>query len=79
MWTVGNVASGGNVALDMTVTVNATGPYNNTAEISAANEADPDSTPGNGAGGEDDVGRSQFRHQCSVLFHQDFTRPVEDE
>jgi uncharacterized repeat protein (TIGR01451 family) len=55
VWTVGSLSSGGSIALAVTATVNPVGPYTNVAEITAANEFDPDSTPGNGAGnGEDD-------------------------
>ena len=35
-------------------TVNAAGVYNNSSEVTAANEADPDSTPANGNPAEDD-------------------------
>ncbi len=55
LWTIGALASGASIALDVTVTVNAAGPYTNSAQITAANENDPDSTPNNGIGnGEDD-------------------------
>ncbi|MDH3589534.1 MAG: Ig-like domain-containing protein, partial [Gammaproteobacteria bacterium] len=44
----------GTATLVLTATVNAVGPYNLTAEIVAANESDPDSTPGNANPAEDD-------------------------
>jgi uncharacterized repeat protein (TIGR01451 family) len=47
-WTVGNLAVGQTVTLDITVTVNEDGPYVNLAEVTAANEDDIDSTPNNG-------------------------------
>ena len=55
LWTVGSVAVGVSVSHAISVIVNPAGPYTNTAQISAANEIDPDSTPNNGIGkGEDD-------------------------
>ncbi|HEU4402060.1 MAG TPA: OmpA family protein, partial [Candidatus Polarisedimenticolia bacterium] len=55
LWTVGAVASGGSAALGITATVLASGSYTNGAQVQASNQADPDSTPGNGVGnGEDD-------------------------
>src|SRR5437867_5913958 len=55
LWSIGALTAGASVALHVTVTVNATGPYTNAAQITAANENDPDSTPDNGIGnGEDD-------------------------
>src|SRR5690606_22909968 len=38
----------------ITATVNAAGPYANTAQVSASDVGDPDSTPGNDVAGEDD-------------------------
>lgn len=46
--------SGNNIALDITATVNATGNYNNYAEVFVVNEHDPNSTPGNNSTTEDD-------------------------
>jgi uncharacterized repeat protein (TIGR01451 family) len=45
-WTIGNLASGANASCDIVVTVNAVGPINNTATISA-DQTDP--TPANNA------------------------------
>ena len=41
-WDIGNIANLGSASLDITATVNATGPYANTAAISAADQPDPD-------------------------------------
>jgi uncharacterized repeat protein (TIGR01451 family) len=49
-WTVGNLAQGANAALNITAQVLGTGVYQNNAEVTAANESDIDSTPGDGAG-----------------------------
>jgi uncharacterized repeat protein (TIGR01451 family) len=54
VWTVGALANGSNATLGITVTVNAAGPYTNTAQVSAATERDPDSTPNNSNATEDD-------------------------
>ncbi|MFY2762447.1 DUF11 domain-containing protein, partial [Arenimonas sp. MALMAid1274] len=44
VWTIGNLADGATVTLSIVATVNATGPYDNTASVTATT-ADP--TPGN--------------------------------
>ncbi len=54
VWTVGTLAASGNATLQITATANAAGPYGNTAEVTASDQPDPDSTPNNGAAGEDD-------------------------
>ncbi|NAS32510.1 DUF11 domain-containing protein [Flavobacteriaceae bacterium R38] len=54
LWSVGNLASGASISLDITVSINTTGSYNNVAEVTAVNELDPDSTPGNNDLNEDD-------------------------
>ncbi|SFK34868.1 CARDB domain-containing protein, partial [Lysobacter sp. cf310] len=43
-WTIGNLANGASVALNIVVTVNAAGPYANTATVTSATN---DPTPGN--------------------------------
>ncbi|MFK8016954.1 MAG: hypothetical protein AB8G17_16115 [Gammaproteobacteria bacterium] len=53
-WTVGTLAAGASANLLITALVNATGDYVNTAELTAANEFDPDSTPANNDPAEDD-------------------------
>jgi len=52
VWTLPSV--NGTVLLNITATVNTTGPYDVIAEVATATEPDPDSTPGNGAPAEDD-------------------------
>jgi len=55
VWSVGSVLAGESATLVISATVDITGDYINVAEITAANEPDPDSIPGNGTGnGEDD-------------------------
>jgi uncharacterized repeat protein (TIGR01451 family) len=54
VWTIGNLAVGATVSMDFVVTMDVIGIYRNTAEVTAANEDDFDSTPGNGVETEDD-------------------------
>lgn len=53
-WFVGSVAPGGSATLAVVASVTASTPVVNTASVSAVDQRDPDSTPGNGAAGEDD-------------------------
>ncbi len=55
VWTVGNIASGASATLTITATTATIGAKTNMAEVTAANQFDPDSTPGNAAAGEDDI------------------------
>ncbi|MGX1931293.1 T9SS type B sorting domain-containing protein [Flagellimonas sp. 2504JD4-2] len=54
LWNIGTIASGGSAILNITVQVNASGDYNNVAEVVSAIQLDPDSTPGNNNPFEDD-------------------------
>jgi uncharacterized repeat protein (TIGR01451 family) len=55
LWTVpGTLAASSNATLNITATVIANGVYNNTAEITASAQTDPDSTPNNSITTEDD-------------------------
>lgn len=55
VWTVGSLAAGGTTTLTLMYTVTAVNtPQTLVAEVSAANEPDVDSTPGNGDPAEDD-------------------------
>lgn len=53
-WDVGAVADGAAATLQIVATVAASGTLTNVAEIIAANQGDPNSTPGNGVPTEDD-------------------------
>lgn len=55
VWTVGNLAAAGNATLTVVATVATVGAKTNTAEVSASDSGDIDSTPGNGVAGEDDI------------------------
>jgi uncharacterized repeat protein (TIGR01451 family) len=54
LWTVGTINSGANATLQITATVTAVGTTANTAQLTAADQFDSDSTPGNNQAGEDD-------------------------
>ncbi|MDQ6531411.1 gliding motility-associated C-terminal domain-containing protein [Flavobacterium sp. LHD-85] len=53
-WIIGSLASGDAQTLQLTATVNTTGNYLNTTEVTASSLPDPDSTPNNGITTEDD-------------------------
>ena len=54
IWTIGALNNGSNTSLQITARVTGTGTTTNTAQVSASDYDDPDSTPGNDAPGEDD-------------------------
>ncbi len=54
IWTVGTVPVGTPAILTILGTVSSTAPQTNTAQITAADQLDPNSTPNNNAAGEDD-------------------------
>ncbi len=60
VWTVGNLASGSSATLQLVARVDALGAITNTAQVSAANEPDPDSTPNNSNASEDDQASSSL-------------------
>ncbi|QDT08378.1 Large cysteine-rich periplasmic protein omcB precursor [Planctomycetes bacterium K23_9] len=63
IWNVGSVASGSNASLDIIGEVLALGATTNTAQVSAVDQADPDSSPGNNVANEDDQDSAQFSAQ----------------
>ena len=54
IWTVGSLSSGGSATLNIVATVTTGGSKTNTTQVSASDQFDADSTPGNSAGAEDD-------------------------
>jgi LPXTG-site transpeptidase (sortase) family protein len=54
LWNVGDLAVNATATLTITVTVNLAGSYANTAQVSASDQIDPDSTPANSVTSEDD-------------------------
>lgn len=57
LWTIGDLAAGDTVTLEITVKIIARGVWFNTAEICSMTEKDIDSTPCNNAEDEDDIDR----------------------
>ncbi|MBD2038900.1 DUF11 domain-containing protein [Leptolyngbya sp. FACHB-321] len=53
-WTVGTIANGSSATLQIAVVVNTSSAVTNTAEVSASDQVDPNSTPGNNNPGEND-------------------------
>ncbi|MEP1059936.1 MULTISPECIES: DUF7507 domain-containing protein [Cyanophyceae] len=53
-WTVGTIANGSSATLQISVVVNTNSVVTNTAEVSASEQVDPNSTPGNNNPGEND-------------------------
>lgn len=58
VWTVGNLASGASATLQLVARIDALGAITNTAQVSASNQPDPDSTPNNNNATEDDQASS---------------------
>jgi uncharacterized repeat protein (TIGR01451 family) len=54
LWNVGVVAPGTTQTLHITASVNPSGPYSNTAQVTASDQFDPNSTPNNNVPTEDD-------------------------
>ncbi len=50
IWTVGDLANGASVTLEIVTSVDFIGPYTNTAQVETADQVDIDSTPGNDDG-----------------------------
>jgi large repetitive protein len=67
IWTVGSVASGATPTLRLNVTVGNTRGETNTAEVSAVDQPDSDSTPANNVNGEDDQASAMFTTQVANL------------
>ncbi len=58
LWTIGTITSGSTVTLQIAATVATGGRKTNTAQITASDQFDPDSTPGNSVTGEDDLAQA---------------------
>ncbi len=66
-WTNLSITSGATINLTFNATVNATGPYVNSAEIIASDNFDSDSTPNNDVLAEDDQDTAQVTIQSTDL------------
>ena len=67
VWTVGDVAVGETPTLTLVAVVNETRSETNTAEITATDQPDIDSTPGNNVTGEDDTASVTFNTKVADL------------
>jgi len=67
LWTIGALPNSGNATLQILARVNTTGVKTNTAQISASDQADPDSTPNNSLENEDDQASISLTPQISDL------------
>jgi uncharacterized repeat protein (TIGR01451 family) len=75
-WTVGTIAAGASVTLDVRARVGTTDSIVNTAEIIASDLPDPDSTPGNHVATEDDQDSAQI--QVDALIDLDLQKTLVD-
>lgn len=67
LWNVGSVPAGGVATLEISARVRSVARIVNTAEVSAADQPDIDSTPGNGDPNEDDYDRVPLTPQVADL------------
>ena len=67
LWSIASLASGGTATLTLLATADVSTQITNTAEIIAADQEDPDSTPANGAVDEDDFATAQIQAQLIDL------------
>ncbi|MCP3999285.1 MAG: DUF11 domain-containing protein, partial [Gammaproteobacteria bacterium] len=67
IWTIGSIASGASVSLNITVTGIKVGNPTNTAEVTASNQPDKDSTPDNNDPTEDDQDSVTVTIDCKVI------------
>ena len=66
IWTIGNLNAGSTTSLLVTATVNALGTITNIAQVSAAVQHDPDSTPNNSEPAEDDQAPALINPQPQI-------------
>ena len=74
MWTVGGITAGSSAALEITATVLGSGSYTNAAEVTAADQTDTDSTPGDSSGDDYDTSATT----PNVLVDLSLTKTVDD-
>ena len=66
IWTVGDLEAGGEATLEILVTVLSVGDFENTAEITAVDQPDPNSTPDNNEPLEDDQASAGLLFTLSI-------------
>jgi uncharacterized repeat protein (TIGR01451 family) len=75
VWTVGTIANGANATLQIVASVNSVGAKTNSAQVSAADQTDSDSTPNNNVALEDDQASVTVTPQDADL---SLTKTVDD-
>jgi uncharacterized repeat protein (TIGR01451 family) len=78
IWTIGDLANGGEVSLEITASVNATGDYFNVAEVSDANEDDTDSTPDNDDGDQSEDDEDSAETTPNPVIDLELTKVVDN-
>ena len=63
IWNIGSLANGANASLQIIGTVLSLGETTNTAQVTSADQSDPDSTPANNIAAEDDQASAVFTTQ----------------
>jgi large repetitive protein len=82
LWNVGSLAPNTGATLEIVARVDRLGPLTNVAEVTAADQKDPNSTPGNRNPDEDDYAAITIRAQVadlSVMQRVNQAQPVRDE
>ncbi|NIL95755.1 MAG: DUF11 domain-containing protein, partial [Planctomycetales bacterium] len=75
VWTVGDLIDDQTATLQITATVQTVGAVTNTAQVTASDQLDPDSTPNNNQAGEDDQDDAALAAQVADL---SVTKSVDD-
>ena len=78
IWTIGDLANGASVSLEITASVNATGDYFNVAEVSEANEDDTDSTPDNDDGDQSEDDEDSAETSPNPVIDLELTKVVDN-
>ncbi|WP_160213735.1 SdrD B-like domain-containing protein, partial [Phaeodactylibacter xiamenensis] len=78
IWTIGDLANGASVSLEITASVNATGDYFNVAEVSEANEDDTDSTPDNDDGDQSEDDEDSAETDPNPIIDLELTKVVDN-
>ena len=77
VWTIGDLAVGETVALDIVTTVNELGSFTCVAEVTAADQEDIDSVPGDGEGDDWDDATVESTETGSELIDLELTKTVD--
>lgn len=70
LWTVGTIANGSSASIQITATVTTAALHNNSAQVSASDQYDPDSTVNNSVASEDDQADVNVTGNCDTVKSQ---------